>query len=120
MYGLILGAVSVGRSLYNTDQAAARRQRALDEEVRRFRMARDQEIGSARATAGAAGVEFESGGFQNYIEAMRNEYRRQETWMQQVGAEEIDSMISEGRWNAFADFGNSLSSYGQRNNFGQR
>ena len=112
-----MGAVSAIGSLIGGLSAAAEKRAQTDEMLRRQRLQQAQVFGKATASAAASGAEFDSSSIQVYLDAMKQEFARENAWVAQQGAAASSNLAWAGGLTAFSDVGRTVMNLGAANNW---
>jgi hypothetical protein len=122
-----LGAASLATSVIGAgakalfgNAADRQRRRELDEQLRRFRKDADQQLGGARLTGAALGVEGDSASLTRYLLEMDLEFQRQERWMRESGEKEIGLAKQAGMFDLASGIGGALVNFASSQNWWQK
>jgi hypothetical protein len=110
-------AASAARSWWSGHQQADEQRRVTDEQLRRMRLDQERVLGTARARGAASGIEYESGSLQTLLAGMESEFARQRAWAKRAGYQNAAMTNQAAGFNFIADLGQSLTQYGQANNW---
>ncbi len=112
-----LGMASAASSWWLRQQQAERQRAETDEALRRTRLQHQVVVGEATARAAASGVEVGGSSMGRYLQAMTDEFGRQERWLELSGHRQADATSLSANLGAFGDLGGSLFGYAQNNNW---
>lgn len=132
--GIISGAMGRSAAKRARDAEIRRIRMQTAEEIRRRTGAFQQEVGSAKTLAGAAGFgvgkadegKFASGGFGTVLEGMQKEFAAEVDWLNRAAQAGIDETRSASRrtistidLNTLSNIGSSFTRYGEAKNWWQ-
>lgn len=112
-----LGAVGAFGSFFGKKDQAGEMRRQAREELRRDQAKNNATLGTARAAAGASGVEYTSTSLQDWLTTMDEEFTRAEQWGFRSKMKEASAMDSGALFGLIGDLGGTAMQYGAANNW---